>query len=189
MQRPVSLIVFGVLNLVFALLGVMGFAFSALLLFGGMQAALDPVTRDLFANPAYLAFLKISMLIGLVALLALGAAGIGLLLTKPWGRTLSIGYGVYAILMSLVGMVVNYLFVWQPQLERIQRMAAGPEQAAMYGGMIGGACGGCVGLIYPVLLLVFMFRPNVIAAMRGAQDFGPFAGSGPRGQSNPFGPG
>jgi hypothetical protein len=93
------------------------------------------------------------------------AAGIGLLMLKPWARTLSIVYAIYSILQAIVGTIINYFLLVRPLIEQAQN-SSGPEAAAAMGGAIGGTIGGCVGLIYPALLLFFMMRPNVVAAFR-----------------------
>ena len=107
--------------------------------------------------------MKISIVLGLLVSLALLAAGIGLLMLKPWARIVSILYAIYSIVMLIVGSVVNYFFLIQPLLQQAQQKQ-GPEAAGAVGGAIGGMFGSCFGLIYPVLLLIFMLRPNIKAA-------------------------
>jgi hypothetical protein len=109
--------------------------------------------------------LKLSIALGAVVCVVLLAAGIGLLRLRPWARMASIIYAIYAILMGLVGMVVNYYFLVQPMLAQAQQKQ-GAEAAGAIGGAIGGCIGGCFGLIYPILLLIFMTRANVVAAFR-----------------------
>ena len=41
------------------------------------------------------------------------------------------------------------------------------------GAAIGGVMGGCFGLVYPILLLVFMTRPQVVAAFKAQPDMPP----------------
>jgi hypothetical protein len=86
---------------------------------------------------------------------------------KPWARKLSIAYAIYALVFGVVGIVVNFLFVVRPMLEQAQGRQ-GPEAAGAIGGAFGGTIGGCFGLVYPILLLIFMTRPNVVAAFRTA---------------------
>ena len=164
MQRPTSVTVFGILNLVFAGFGVFGVLISLFLFFA--PSSLDnPVIRLIHNNPGYATYLKTSIVIGFGACLGLLAAGIGLLMLKPWGRTVSIVYAIFTILQTIVGIVLNYLLMLRPLLEEAQHKS-GPEAAGAIGGAIGGTVGGCAGLIYPVLLLIFMLRPNVVAAFR-----------------------
>jgi hypothetical protein len=164
MQRPTSVTVFGILNLVFAAFGFVGLLIS-LVLFFVPESSENHVVKLIHSSPAYAAYLKISIGLGLLACLALLAAGIGLLMLKPWARTLSIVYAIYSILQAIVGTIINYFLLVRPLIEQAQN-SSGPEAAAAMGGAIGGTIGGCVGLIYPALLLFFMMRPNVVAAFR-----------------------
>jgi hypothetical protein len=165
MQRPTVVTVFGILNIVFAALGVFG-VLAAVMLFTAVGAnSNNPVIQIIHDNPAYAAWMKVSIVLGVVASAALLAAGIGLLKLQPWARTLSIAYAVYAMAMVLVNTVVNFIFVTRPMLEQAHN-AQGPEAMGAAGAAIGGVVGGCFGLVYPILLLIFMMRANVVAAFR-----------------------
>lgn len=167
MQRSTIAIVFGILNLVFAGVGVVGLLFSAWMLqMSRDMAAPNPVLQIINENPAYATFYRVSVALGFVASIVLAVAGIGLLAMKPWGRYLSIGYALYAIAMAIVGMAANYFFLLMPMMDKLAATPAGPQQAGLIGGVVGGTCGGCFGLIYPVVMLCFMFRPSLIAALR-----------------------
>jgi len=76
---------------------------------------------------------------------------------------LSIAYGVYAIIMALAGSAVNFIYLAQPMLAEAHGKS-GPEATAALAGAIGSVAGGCFGLLYPVLLIIFMTRKNVKAA-------------------------
>ncbi|HXR48348.1 MAG TPA: hypothetical protein VN784_13015 [Candidatus Limnocylindrales bacterium] len=164
MQRPTSVTVFGILNIVFAAFGVFGLIFS-MALFHLPADSNNPVVKLIHENPAYAAWLKASILLGVPSCLVLLATGIGLLCLKSWARILSIAYAIYAIVFGIVGTVVNFVVMVVPMAEQA-RQQQGPEAAAAIGGAIGGTIGGCFGLIYPVLLLIFMTRPKVAAAFR-----------------------
>lgn len=164
MQRPATVTVFGILNIAFALLGVFGiFASFAILAASGTSN--HPAVAIIRDNPGYAAWLKVSIPLGILSCLLLLAAGVGLLFLKEWARKLSIGYAIYAILFGIAGMVLNYVFLTRPMLERASQQQ-GPEAAGAMGGAIGASIGGCFGLLYPILLLIFMMRPNVKAAFR-----------------------
>jgi hypothetical protein len=167
-KRPASVMVFGILNLVFGVLGLCGTVVSVGVLFFMPQNAQagNPVMELMASNPAYRLFNQVSIGLGFVATAVLIVAGIGLIRARPFGRTLSIGYSIYAILAGLAGLVVSYLFLVQPLMERANAGGAGPERAAAIGGMIGGLAGGCLGQIYPILLLIFMCRRNVAEALQ-----------------------
>src|SRR5262249_33434604 len=116
-------------------------------------------------NPGYALWMKISILLGAIVAVALLAAGIGLLKLKPWARTLSIGYAIYTIIYGIIGMVVNYFFLMKPLMEQAPSQQ-GPKAVAAFGGSVGGAFGGCIGMIYPIVLFILMTRPNVVGAFK-----------------------
>ncbi len=161
-NRPASINVFGILNIVFALWGAVGLLASAVLLFASPDFN-NPVIKIMHENPVYATWVKISFLLGVPSCAVLAASGIGLLLLKPWARVLSIIYAVYAIVLGILGTVVNAIFLLLPMLHQAQEQS-GPAAAGAIGGAIGGTLGGCLGVIYPVLLLIFMTRPKIAAA-------------------------
>jgi hypothetical protein len=165
--RPASLIVFGILNILFGALGLCGTAGSAAMFF--MDLPRDPTIPNpmldlLASNAAFRLFMQVTVALGALAALVLLVAGVGLLLTKDWGRTLSVGYAWYAIVAGVVGMLVNWVYVIQPMLGAMKE-AQGPAAMAAVGGVVGGLIGGLVSLAYPIVLLVFMRRPAVRAAL------------------------
>jgi len=166
MQRPTSVTVFGILNIGFGVLGIFSLLGTMLVFAMLKDTTNNPMLQLIHNNPGYTAWMHLCVVIGVAARAVLLAAGIGLLKLKPWARTVSIGYGMYEIVMVLVSAVVSYIFLVQPMLEQAH-MKQGPEAAgAAIGGAIGGMIGSCFGLIYPVLLLIFMMRANVVAAFR-----------------------
>jgi hypothetical protein len=170
--RPTSVTVFGILNLVFAGLGLCGLCFGLIPIIG-MEAMPNqppnPVIELMKENQAYYVFTVVTMALGFVATVVLGLAGFGLLKMRVWGRQLSVVYALYAIIAGIVGMIANWFWLVGPLMEQANAAGAGPERAGAIGGVIGGAFGGCIGLIYPVLLLIFMMRPNVVQAFRDQQ--------------------
>ena len=168
MQRPTSVTVFGILNIVFAVFGIFGVIGSLILFLPQMADSHNPVVQLIHDSPVYAMWLKFSLVLGLGAVAVLLAAGIGLLKLKSWARQLSIGYAIYAALMVIVGTVVNFFLLVRPLLEQAKQQH-GPEAVGAIAGAIGGTVGGCLGLIYPVFLLVFMLRANVAAAFRPAE--------------------
>jgi len=170
--RPASVVVFGILNLVFGALGVCGTAASSAMFF--IDLPRDPVipnpALDLIqSDSTYRLFMQVMIALGIIFSLVLVVAGIGLLLSKAWGRTLSIAYGWYAIVGAIVGMIANWIYLVQPLLANMRQADGngGPAEAAAIGGAVGGLAGGCFGLIYPVILLVFMYRPALRDALVG----------------------
>jgi hypothetical protein len=165
MQRPVSVTVFGVLNIVLGALGLFGMIFTIILLVLPLPTTNNPALEIMRNSPGYAALMKIMIPLGFLACGVSVAAGIGLLKLKNWGRTLSIGYAIYSIVAGLFGSMFNYIFLMRPLMEQASQKS-GPEAAGLIGVAVGGIFGSCFGMIFPVLLLIFMFRPKVVAAFR-----------------------
>ena len=178
MNRPASVLVFGIINLIFAAMGLCGAVFGAISL--AMLSAPrnprmpNPALDAMQASPAYMTFNYVTMALGLVATIVIALAGIGLLMSKSWGRHLSIGWAVYTLVMTVIGLVVNYVYLISPLMEKAGRMGGGPEQAGLIGGIIGGLLGTCLAPIYPVILLIFMFRPNLVAYLNNPSQLDPY---------------
>lgn len=185
MMRPASVLVFGILNLVFAAMGLCGAVFGGIGLAmahspraGGMP---NPALDAMAAHPVYAAFSYVSLGLGLVATIVIAAAGIGLLTSKAWGRTLSIVWAVYSLAMTVIGFVLNYVYLFGPMMENTGRMPAGPQRTAAMVGVIGGFVGLGLALIYPVILLIFMNRPVLVAYLKNPDQPDPYGTQPPPG--------
>jgi len=161
MQRPTSVTVFGILNFVFAAFGAIGLV-ASFALFSLPTDSSDSVIRLMQQGSGYAAWLKICIPLGLLSCAALLVAGFGLLTLKPWARVFSIAYAIYAIVFCVAALLINLIFMAQPMLHQVR-----PHQQLVTGVALGGPISGTVGelfwLIYPILLLVFMLRPKVVA--------------------------
>lgn len=166
-SRPASLIVFGILNILFGVLGLCGTAGSSAMFFMDLPrdpAIPNPMLDLIASNPTFRLFMQVTVVLGGLASLVLLVAGVGLLLTKAWGRTLSVGYAWYAIVAGIVGLLVNWVYVMQPMLAAMKG-AEGPAAFGAIGGLVGGLIGGLVSLAYPIVLLAFMNRTALRAAL------------------------
>jgi len=172
MQRPTSATVLGILNLIFAALGLcgVGFAVIALAVIRNADAAGGrlPLSLKLMQNnEIYRLFNIASIGLGGIFAVLLAVAGIGLLRVRPWGRTLSIVYGVYGVLMSIATVTIN-LAMFAPELKLAQQAADVQGTAEAMSGMIGAGVNGCFGLIYPIALLGFMLFHSPLREAFGA---------------------
>ena len=155
MPRPVAVTVFGWLNIGFGALGVICTPIQMLNMqmgstFGGAEF------MDAFAymeTPAFKTYLMVSLVLGFIVVLIV--AGVGLLNLRPWARLFSIGYAIY----SYVAMVVGSAITYSVMLPAFEEMEAGDPFVRI--GMMSGLGGACCGLVYPTVLLVFMFLPQV----------------------------
>ena len=176
MKRPTSVTVFGILNIVFAILGFCGIAVQLAQPFvqeaieefaekaaadAGQEIKKDPTQEAIKNDPNLKMLGQISIGLSAVATVALLAAGIALLKMKSWGRTLSILYAIYDIISKIVFAVLS-LLIMMP-LFAAQQDVGGPAPEAIGGGIVAGSigCGLIFTLIYPILLLIFMLRSNV----------------------------
>lgn len=163
---PASITVFGVLNLVFGALGVCGVLFAVLgLVLQNMDIPQQPQNQGvevLNQHPIYGPFQTVNVGINFVMTFVLLLAGIGLLKKRSFGRTLSNTYGVFAILSVLINIFLLAVFL------RGELFALPPENGLPIGMIIFWSAigGGLVGMVYPVLLLIFINRPRVKAALQ-----------------------
>jgi hypothetical protein len=164
MQRTPTAKVFGILNLAFAVMGIFGVLATFLLPYLPGQAN-NPVLEIMKENAIYHTWMLMATGLGLISVVLLTVGGIGLLQYKPWGRTASIIYAIFGILVAIATSVVNGVVLMPIMMEKAKD-AQGPEAAGAIGGAIGGVVGGCFGLIYPIVLLVFMLRRSFVDSYR-----------------------
>jgi len=162
--RPTSVTVFGILNIIFGLFGLMGMGFAIAMLV--VMANADQKPPGFAMSPAAELYNRIAMGLGVVSTLMLLVSGFGLLGLRPWGRKLALAYAIYAIVSTFANIAITYVLIWRPLLEKIEEQNSPENTAAMFG-FVGGMGGGCIGMIYPVLLWYFMTRPLVVAAFSG----------------------
>lgn len=170
--RPTSVTVFGILNLVFAGLGLSGLCCGAISIIGMdliPNRPPSPVLDIMNENEAYYIFTMVSMALGFVATIALGLAGFGLLKMRPWGRQVSLVYAVYTIVAAIATMVASWCWLFGPLMEAADKAPPGPERVGAVFSAYGSVFSSCFSFIYPIFLLIFMMRSNVVQAFRDQQ--------------------
>jgi hypothetical protein len=153
-ERPMAVTVFGVMNCVF---GGMGLVCMPIALFRLAEASEKMGASAPFKTWSLV--IRIGFSIWLLIL------GIGLLKMSKWARRGSVIYAwVRSIWMiAVVGSNFAALSGW----------VAVPEEAMPR--FLGGLCGGILGLIYPILLLIFMQRVKVKEAFGGDRGVNSFS--------------
>ena len=131
--------IFGILNIIFGSLGLVG---------GGLIFIL--LTQSQYTEE-YTTLLQIGSCFYLILSVIQIACGIGLLKEKNWGRTGSLGYAFLSILNSIGSTIGNIM------------LAKGFTAGLI---MIFSCIGLVIGVIYPVCILIFLTRPNVVEALR-----------------------
>ena len=164
--KPKAIKVFGVLNVIFGGLGLLGtcIGLGAIL---AITSGLIPVP-DGQSNPAFVtqdenSFLYsyniISAACALIFTIVLLVSGIGLLRHQKWGRTTGLAWSVYSILSTIVTTVITWTHIYPYQLEMLdtnEATAGLPNmEAILLGSMIFGNVLSVGYLIYPGLFAVF----------------------------------
>jgi hypothetical protein len=134
-EKPISVTVFGVLNIVF---GCLGLLFIPIALFG-----LAAASKRMGVSASFKMW---SVVVGIGFSIWLLILGIGLLKMSKWARCGSVIYAWVRIIWILI--VVGSSFATLSGWMAV-RGGAIP-------GFLGVVYGGILGLIYPVLLLIFM---------------------------------
>ena len=144
-QRPISVTIFGILNIGLAMLGLIGVLISAFSPGANMMGSSG--MGQMLKDPHYVAWTKIATPLDAIAAVALLAAGIGLLLMQNWGRIVSLIHAVFTILFSMASFLVV--------------LTARPPVILLIASLMVSI----LSLVYPILLLIFMTRPKVVSAM------------------------
>jgi hypothetical protein len=172
-QRPAVATVFGILNLVFGILGVCGSAASvvgfAVLSSNLVDAKMkEQMNLQQFDDPVFFGLLSMQMVLGTILSVVIIFSGIGLLKFKPWGRKLANFYAVAYLGLLVVGVTINIIFTVIPAINAANQPGATPDKI---GGAVGGAMGGvfsvCFGVIYPICILIFLNRRRFVDQIEG----------------------
>jgi hypothetical protein len=163
-ERPISLTVFGILNIGYALWTVVSMVMSAFV--QRMNLPGNNAMAALKSNPSYILWTQISYVVAVIFGIVLIASGVGLLLTQNWARILAIIYAALDMVFVVAGGIFSQLYITPMIMHQIH---GGSNAIAEVGVKIGFAIGLIIGLAYPVLLLIFMTRPNVIEACASAE--------------------
>jgi hypothetical protein len=162
-KAPTTVVVFGILSIVFGLFSLLGTAASAAFLFSP-QLVNGGAPNPFLEGEMMMLWLKVSFALGLIAAIVLIVAGIGLLQMRRWAPRLAVGYSIYVIAMTVLGLVIQIVLMAGPAFNN----NAGPAEAGVIlAGLVGGVIGGGVSLIFPLLLWYYMTRPHIVAAFAG----------------------
>lgn len=160
-NKPTSVTVFGILNVVFGALGLLGLIFVVVSLFLDLPKDPNNPMQAIMDDPTYKIINIGLQVVGTIMAVLLLASGIGLVNGQAYGRRLAIYYAIGAMLFVLIGTAINVAFISMPAFAKASELPDGPEKiAAIAGGSAIFAQPIC-GLIYPVLLLIFMMRAPV----------------------------
>ena len=163
--RPTSVTVMAVIGIIFGAIGVACSPFALVPYFVQMGPP-NPVIDAVKSDPVLFGWMVVAMAIHIPLSIVLLAGSIGALNLKLWARKALLFWSVAAIVMNVIGMIVNLTLMF-PKLSAIQ--GQNPRSAAAVTGGIAGGIGGFIfGMIVPILMLYFMTRPQVKQAFEMA---------------------
>ena len=149
--RPVSAIVFGILNIGFGAFNLLALVFLQVITSANLGAH-SPL-KAFYSDPGQLHWMWVSGVSNAVAGLFLAAAGAGLLFCRNWARITSLGWAVFDILFVLASIPLSWKYA---------RMVS-PQLGDIFA-LVMTVFGLVLTLAYPVALLIFMTRPKLVAA-------------------------
>ena len=164
LDKPKAIKVFGILNVIFGGLGLLGTCIglgAILAITSGLLPAPEGQSNPAFVTQDEDAFLYyyniISATFALIFTIVLLVSGIGLLQHKKWGRTTGLAWAAYCVLSTIVVSVVTWTHIYPYQLETMDEAAAAVPnmEAILLGSMIFGNVLSVGFLIYPGLFAVF----------------------------------
>jgi hypothetical protein len=151
-EKPTSVTVFGLLNIVF---GGLGLICTSSLIIG------LPFFADKLSQTEITVVDKISFIVGIGLSIWELTLGIGLLKLKRWARRGTVIYASCDIIWVLLGIGMSIFYL------STGRMNLSDNNMPGYNIYIGQSCGMIIPLIYPILLLIFM-QTNKVKEVFGA---------------------
>ncbi|MDP6794655.1 MAG: DUF4339 domain-containing protein [Verrucomicrobiota bacterium] len=148
---PVSIKVFGILNVIFGAIGFCGSGAGAIsLIFLGWASQHPELGNEVRQqmSESHLLFVQIMIFPAFVLTVLLFISGIGLLRNKKWGHKSSITYGILAIFQAIIN-AIGTTFLTNNAQQIITAYA-----------------GGMFNLAFATCILYFLTRPNVIEVLK-----------------------
>ncbi|MBS0209485.1 MAG: hypothetical protein JSS27_11065 [Planctomycetes bacterium] len=178
-------LVFGLLNLLWGALGLLSAVTSVLWLFlMGMSGGTEYSTQLMRESSVLTLVSGLGVAVGLVASLVLIVAGVGLLKERAWGRRWSIGVAWCDISTAAIYAVSYLPLFWLPLAQHAGTIDDSNLRFSEWFSLIASILTVPISLIYPVLTLYFLNRPNVLALLDSSRD--PGAGYVRQETGNPY---
>jgi hypothetical protein len=161
--RPTSVSVLAIIGIILAAIAVLCAPFALVPYFVKMPGPPNPLIDEVKNNSTIMAYMVFATAASWVLGVVLAAGAIGSLSLKRWARKTMLGYAWGATVLAIVGLIFS--FAWMiPMAQRAVANTPAASQGAAIGGVIGGIFGAVMGLAYPLCVLYFYTRQNVIAA-------------------------
>lgn len=161
MARPTSVTVFAVIHLILGGLGVLGMAWALVLRLGLFEvpgAKDNPAMKLMAENKAYALYSDIMTGLGILAVIAILAGSVAMLQLKPWGRLVTIGWGCYGMLSTVVGTALNHVVIMKPLAEQAHNEQ---ERIGIMVGTYGAIVVAVLFMVYYALMIGLLSRAKV----------------------------
>jgi hypothetical protein len=161
-EKPYPIGVFGILGIAFGGLGVVGVLINVAMRFAlgaGFAAAQQPFPG--MQSAGWQTYQSVNMVVGGLACAVQLAAGVGLLSFREWGRKLMVYVAAFGLAQAVIGPAILAALIG-PSLAN--------QPPALAGILIGSMLmGSCFGVLYDGLIIYFLGRPHVRAAIERAE--------------------
>lgn len=182
-QRPTIILVIAILHFIFGGIGLFCGICSGVMELAGpsrilqanpQQGHRQQVTEQVLSRkvPLYRAYSIGNRISSLLSCLLLIASGVGLLYVQSWGRWLSVVYALLSLFVNLIVLVYTIVF-FMPAYEEIFRQLppqSDQEEIAYTFAKVAGPAGGCIMMIYPMVVLIVMLLPSIAATFQARND-------------------
>jgi hypothetical protein len=159
LRRPPAIPVLGALNLCFGVLSGLSVVATFMMLLALTPGS--PVFEFVLNNPSYHVWRVIEVSFGAITTVLLLASGLGLVRARLWARKLSIFYAWVASSLGAIGLIMHTLLFAGPLLTQAAALDT-TQAASAVAAALGGVAVGFATVLYPLVLLLFMYRHNVI---------------------------
>ena len=173
--RPVAVTVIAIVGIVVGALALLFLPVNIMHAATGWRSA-GPTGPMMWANPTFRTYTLVAMPISAIACVLYIVAAIGMLQLRPWARTLAVGLIIFAMIYSLVGMMVT-LPQMGSMIEAAMRSTptSGPMPNMSFMKPIIYVVAGfmaLIGLGVKITFIVLLTRPNVVQAFEPARASG-----------------
>lgn len=169
MRRPISVIVFAIINLVFTGFGLLATIYGMAIWFGLLldPNANNPAMQAMSENEVFVAYQNVMLFVSIGVSIVVIAASIAMLQMKPWGRVVTILWGVYSIIFTIAGAVLQHVWVFKPMMQEVTEE---PMKLGLQIGIIAGYIFAALFVVYYILMIAMLSRTKVKEAFEPQPD-------------------
>lgn len=161
-ERPTSVTVLSIIGIIFAVLGLIGTAFTLVQHVVQIGSQPNPAVDVVKENGTLFTTMIVLLVLGLALSVILLVGSILSLKCRSLGRQLMLTYVWFGLVQTAIGIAINYFLVYPPMLQRMRPQLPQSMDGIMYGSLI---VAGLIGAIYPLCVLYYFTRPHVRAAL------------------------